>query len=289
MIKLDTKHKKKSFVLTVILHIALIFLLFYIGLRDVPEEEEGGIAVNFGTTVTGSGLVQPNEPIKSSPKNTTAESAAAPEEVSESSDIKEELITQDIEDAPIIEKKPKKKETEKISKEKVSQKNSTTKTEVKEKKEEKKPDPKPDKSTLDILNSFSNGPKSDGKTNGGEGDDQQGGDKGDPNGDRNAKAYYGTGKGLDGDGNYRLGGRKALNKKKIKQDCNESGIVVVKIEVNQSGKVIRATPGMKGTTNRASCLMEPAKKAALATRFNTDNNAPVKQIGTIVYQFRLTE
>ncbi|MBG6131182.1 DNA mismatch repair ATPase MutL [Aquimarina sp. EL_43] len=263
----------------------------------MEPEEEGGIAVNFGTTATGSGKIQPNKPIKSSPRQTTPETTSStPEPQEESPQIKDKVVTQELEDAPVIEKKPKKKPKKKTEKPKEKPKPSdqkpsknTTKEKPVKKVEEKKPDPKPDKSTLDILNSFSNGPKNDGKAKGGEGDDKSPGDKGSPDGDPNARSYYGTGKGLDGDGNYRLGGRKALNKEKFVQDCNESGIVVVKIEVNQSGKVIRATPGVKGTTNSASCLMGPAKRAALATRFNSDSKAPAKQVGTIIYQFKLSE
>lgn len=295
MLKLDTKHKKKSFVITTLLHIGIIFLLFYLGLSYLDPPPEEGIAINFGTTVTGMGKEQPTEAIKSSPKVTTPEVTPVPPEpeVNEP-EIKDEVITQELEEAPVVVKKPKvvpKKKTEK-PKDKPKDKPSDQKPveeKPKKKKVVKKPDPKPDKSTLDILDSFSNGPKSDGTAKGGEGNDKTSGDKGDPNGDLNAKSYYGTGKGLDGDGNYRLGGRKALNKKKITQDCNESGIVVVKIEVDQNGKVTKATPGMKGTTNSASCLLQPAKQAALATLFNRDANAPVKQTGTIIYQFKLSE
>ncbi len=283
--------------LTILVHVAIIFLLFYLSLNYMEPEEEGGIAVNFGTTATGSGKIQPNTPIKSSPRQTTPETTSSiPEPQEESPQIKDKVVTQELEDAPVIEKKPKKKPKKKTEKPKEKPKPSdqkpsknTTKEKPVKKVEEKKPDPKPDKSTLDILNSFSNGPKNDGKAKGGEGDDKSPGDKGSPDGDPNARSYYGTGKGLDGDGNYRLGGRKALNKEKFVQDCNESGIVVVKIEVNQSGKVIRATPGVKGTTNSASCLMGPAKRAALATRFNSDSKAPAKQVGTIIYQFKLSE
>ena len=80
-----------------------------------------------------------------------------------------------------------------------------------------------------------------------------------------------------------------MNKEKFVQDCNESGRVVVQIEVNPQGTVIRAVPGVKGTTNSAACLMEPAKRAALATRFNSDPKAPARQIGTIIYDFKLSE
>jgi len=59
--------------------------------------------------------------------------------------------------------------------------------------------------------------------------------------------------------------------------------------VNKQGKVIQAFSGIKGTTNTAPCLIQPAKAAALATKFNSDINAPSKQIGSIVYQFKLSE
>ena len=174
-----------------------------------------------------------------------------------------------------------------IKKEEKKEVVTATSKEVK-KVETKKPDPKPDKSTSDALSSLINGPKNNGKAEGSEGNDNKAGDKGDPNGDPNASNYYGTGKGLDGDGNYLLGGRKALNKEKYIQDCNEAGKVVVSIEVDRNGKAISATPGARGTTNNSRCLLEPAKRAALATRFNADDNAPAKQIGKIIYDFKLS-
>jgi outer membrane biosynthesis protein TonB len=258
--------------ITVIVHVIILILLFYVGMTYLDPPLEQGIAVNFGTTETGSGNIQPTEKIKSAPQKTTSEPVSQPK-----TEIKEEVVTQDNEEAPVIKKEKSKKE----------QKETPVKKQPK--KEVKKPDPKPDKSTSDALSSLINGPKSDGTAKGGEGNDISAGDKGNPNGDPNASAYYGTGKGLDGDGNYQLGGRKALNKKKIQQKCNEAGIVVVSIEVDRSGKVINATPGVRGTTNNSECLKDPAKRAALATRFNADSKAPAKQIGKIIYKFSLSE
>ncbi|MCW8979823.1 MULTISPECIES: energy transducer TonB [Altibacter] len=270
---LDTKHKRKSMTITVVLHLIILLLLFYVGMTYLDPPLEQGIAVNFGTTDEGSGNIQPTEAINSAPKRSEPEPVAQPK-----SEIKEEVVTQDNEDAPVIKKEETKKE----------QKETPKKIEPK-KEPPKKPDPKPDKSTSDALSSLINGPKSEGTAKGGEGDDNKPGDKGDPNGDPNASSYYGTGKGLDGDGNYLLGGRKALNKEKFVQDCNEAGIVVVSIEVDRSGRVISATPGVRGTTNNSDCLKEPAKRAALATRFNADDKAPAKQIGKIIYRFKLSE
>jgi outer membrane biosynthesis protein TonB len=271
---LETKHEKKSFTITVILHVLLIVLLFLLGFKYLDPPPESGIAINFGTSEVGSGEEQPTEPVKSAPKQTTVpETQTQPEPV-----VEEEVVTQQIEEAPVIKEKQKPKPVVEKKPEK-----------PKEEPPAKKPEPKPDQSTTDAMSSILNGPERSGTESGGEGNDNQAGDKGDPDGDPNASSYYGSGSGLDGDGNYRLGGRRALNKEKFVQDCNESGIVVVRIEVNQSGQVINATPGVKGTTNSASCLTDPARRAAMATRFNSDNNAPSRQVGTIIYNFKLSE
>ena len=283
----ETKYEKKSAIITAVISGLILILLFLFGFTYLDPPPENGIAINFGTSDVGSGDVQPTEPINSAPQQNSAE--ATPPQPSETQpEITDEVTTQDTEDAPVIEEKEEKKKVEQQT-EKKPVESEKTPTKVEETKEVKKPDPKPDKNTSDALNSLINGPKKNGTANGGEGNDNQAGDKGDPNGDPNATSYYGQGKGLDGDGNYRLGGRKALNKEKFVQDCNESGIVVVKIEVNQQGRVTNAVAGAKGTTNNASCLMEPARRAALATKFNSDADAPVKQTGYIEYEFKLSE
>lgn len=268
---LETKHEKKSFVITVILHVLLILLLLFFGFTYLDPPPESGIAINFGTSEVGSGISQPTKAVRSSPQTSAAE--VTPVEAP----VREEVVTQEMVEAPVIEKKEKVEPKEVVE------------APVEKPEPVKEPEPKPDQATTDALSSILNGPEKTGEATSGEGNDDLAGDKGSPDGDPNAKAYYGNGMGLDGDGNYRLGGRKALNKEKFMQDCNESGIVVVQIEVNRSGTVIRAVPGVKGTTNNSACLTEPAKRAALATRFNADPEAPAVQVGTIIYNFKLSE
>lgn len=269
---LDTEHKRKSMTITVILHLLILLLLFFVGMTYLDPPIEQGIAVNFGTSDVGTGNIQPLDKIQSAPQQTSPPPVSQPK-----SEIQEEVVSQDNVDAPVIEKeKPKKEQVE-------------TPVVEKPKEEVKKAEPKPDQSTTDALANILNGPKSDGTAKGGEGNDNSPGDKGSPDGDPNATAYYGTGKGLDGDGNYQLGDRKALNKVKFVQDCNEAGIVVVNIEVDRSGKVTNATAGVRGSTNTARCLLEPARRAALATKFEPDDKAEAKQVGKIVYNFSLSE
>lgn len=94
----------------------------------------------------------------------------------------------------------------------------------------------------------------------------------------------GTGSGGVG---YGLNGRGSANYQTLKQDCNESGMVIVRIVVNRNGNVVEAEPGVKGTTNKAACLLEPAKKIALSHKWAPDANAPTKQIGFVKVNFQL--
>lgn len=296
MALLETKHEKKSFVVTTVVYAILLLLLLFLGLKYFDPPEEKGIMVNFGTTEMGQGNTQPTTPVKTAPEKNVPEPTPQPQTQPTSSEVTEEVATQDTEEAPVIkEEKQKEIQPEKKEPEKEEPKEEKPIPQEKpvekpvEKVPEKKPDPKPDKAVTDAMDNLLNGPKNDGKSQSGEGDDQTAGDKGDPDGDPNVKSYYGTGKGLDGDGNYRLKGRKALTKTKYTQDCNESGTVVVKIEVDKNGNVIKATAGEKGTTNSDPCLLKPAQRAALDTKFNPDSNAPSTQIGYITYVFKLSD
>ena len=49
---LDTPHKRKSLVITIILHLVLLLLLFLVGLGIEEQENEGGIAAVSYTHLT---------------------------------------------------------------------------------------------------------------------------------------------------------------------------------------------------------------------------------------------
>ena len=177
-----TKEEKKSLMITTVIHLVILALLFLYGLKYLDPPIEKGIAINFGTTDYGSGDVQPTEVIKTAPVEA---SSSQPEIAANTSEDK--VLTQETEEAPVINNKEKEVKETKVVKEEV--------------KEVVKSDPKPDKSTTDVLSSFIDGPKNDGKAQGGEGNDSKAGDKGSRDGDPNANSYYGMGVGLDCDGN----------------------------------------------------------------------------------------
>lgn len=262
MVLLETKHQKRSFTITVILFVLMFLCFFLYILKDdpnVPEIFEGGeIAINFGTSNVGQGDVQPIEPVKSSPKPATSKAVeSAAQNITAQTAIK----------APSIKTSETKNNT-----------NSNVKPVTKSK-------PTPSKSTSDALSSLINGPKSDG-VNAGHGDDGIPGDKGDPNGDRYANSFYGSGGGNSS--GWGLKGRKLSNSGKEIQDCNEEGKVVVQVTVNKNGDVIYAQY-TKGTTNTNPCLIKPALATARKFKWQPDSNAPDKQIGFIVVNFKLGE
>jgi outer membrane biosynthesis protein TonB len=274
---LETKHQQKSAILTVVLMSLLLLVMFFFGMHYQDPPEEYGIAINFGTSEVGNGPPKIQETLQSSPKPSTPKQEVSEVQKAPVEELKEEVVTQNTEEAPVIQKE--------VVKETVT----TPKVIPKEvEKPVVKVAPKPSKATENALSNLLNGNKSDGDPSKGEGDDAQSGLKGNELGDPTSSKYYGNA-GTGGDGNYNLSGRNPLGRPKVKPNCNEEGTVVVSIVVDNSGKVIKAEPGVKGTNNTAACLLKAAKEAALKTKWNQDTEAPPTQKGRIIYRFSLSE
>lgn len=295
-----TEQEKKSFAITACIFVILFLIMFYLKFNqstDLVDLEGGGggggMTVNFGDSDVGAGDDYQSEVLKVADRVKQAPAQATPED---------EVLTSDLDDAPAVVK--------------------TVKPVIKKdpNKQEVKPAPvkapQPSKSTSDALSNILNG-----SNRGGDGDDGQAGNKGKAGGDKNSGGYYGdggsgggtgggtgsgngtgTGPGSGsgsgggsgsgrgtGVGNYQLAGRKVLAKPQPKYTCNEQGTVVVQISVDKNGKVTSADPGARGTTNSARCLLDQAKAAAMNTKFDSSESAPEKQVGKIVYNFKLTE
>lgn len=110
------------------------------------------------------------------------------------------------------------------------------------------------------------------------------GNQGSTTGSAGSQRYgLGSGEGIS----FNLTGRSAETLRKPGYPGQEEGTVIVQITVDKYGKVTKATPGVKGSTSISPDLLEAAKKAALATQFNEDLNAPALQTGTITYRFVL--
>ncbi len=278
---LDTDYKRKSAALTSLVMSLIVVALFFIGLTYLDPPEEFGIALNFGTSEVGQGDIQPTEALRpaASQESVQEQQEAVKEQVTQAAPkIAEEVLTQDTEDAIVIKKQleAKKKADEVARKERI-QREAIAKQQAEELEKRKKLDA--------LIGGVSN---SNGTATGGQGNDNTAGDKGKITGDPNASGYYGNGSG-GGGGDYQLGNRKPISRPKPNYICDEEGLVVVSIEVNVYGKVINATPGIKGSTNTAACLLSQAKEAALKTTWQPDPSAPSKQIGVIKYRFSLSQ
>ncbi|MFP9099405.1 energy transducer TonB [Flavobacterium sp. RHBU_24] len=298
-----TKEEKESGIITVCIF-AIVMLLLFVLKFDVDKQDEekkeivvmleegggggGGTTIDFGDSEVGAGIRDQSEAKSAA---ASAPSASAPaEEVVGSDDDKAEAVAN----------------TKPVE-------NRSTRVETPKPETPKKPvvPAKPRNEALDNLLNGSNGGdgntgqsgnqgRNNGISNGGyDGDGGTGGGRGGGTGSGNGTGTGpGSGSGSGGGsgagngtgvGNYKLAGRKVLTKPAPRYTCNEQGVVVVAIAVDQSGKVISANAGARGTTNSARCLADQAEAAALNTKFDSNPNAAEKQTGTIVYNFKLTE
>jgi len=281
---LNTPHKRKSAVLTTVIAVLLLLLFSLVGLKYFDPPISYGMEVNFGTSTQGSGRIQPKEAVASTPVKTTTPPPKPT--VVEKTDAK--VLTQKEASVPVVKKQAKKTPPKKVTPKKVVPKKVEPKV-VEEKTPPAPPKPKVDASTKNILSKMLNAKKTEGKASGGEGDDKAPGDKGKVEGNPYASSYYSRA-GLGGNGTgYGLNGRSLQSNGAVTQECNEEGTVVVRITVDQQGNVIDAEPGVKGSTNVHPCLLTPAKKTALLHKWFPDANAPSKQVGFVVINFKLSE
>ena len=92
----------------------------------------------------------------------------------------------------------------------------------------------------------------------------------------------------EGNANAQLKGRNVVGTiSKPVYNAQLEGTVVVQVKVDQYGNVTEAVAGVEGTTVADKGLWNAARNAALKAHFNTKADAPVVQMGTITYIFKL--
>lgn len=279
----NNKDKGLALLITLLFHAGIIALLILTVLQtpDPPLSGGEGMVVNLGYVDESTGDIQPvsDESVEQEPIITQKQLTA-------SEIVQEKVVTQNIEETVKLNTSEKEVVTTNPTNEEINKTEENTQQSV-----------QPTVNPVAIYKGKKNNSTSDG--NAGKGT----GDQGDPNGDPYSKNYgkntgngngpgSGDGKGSgDGSGKngieHTLTGRKAQILSKPNYVCNETGTVVVEIIVDQNGNVIRAKPGIRGSTTASSCLYDKAREAALRTKFNANADAPEEQKGTIVYNFSL--
>jgi TonB family protein len=256
------KNNRKGLVASILIHAVLLIIFAFFGMNYmVPPPEEEGITINFGTV--DEGMMNPNESTTPT-ENQEVISDQATEQPTPEEVVEEDLITQDVEEAPSLDQQEKEK------------------PKVEQPKEEIKEEPQPDKTLSSAIDKWK---KNKDVENSGDGTTNKSGDQGDLNGDPDSKRYIGGGA---GDGvSFSLAGRTRISSPPIEDYSQEEGTVVVDIIVDQYGKVVRASPGARGSTTANAQLYKKAKEAALQTRFNANPNAAEQQKGTMTFIFIL--
>ena len=277
---LNTPHKKKSAGLTAIFAVLFLSLFFVLGLTYYDPPVSYGMEVNFGTSTKGSGNKQPQELLESKPgvvaKNTVEKTQVNTTQPSPKPIKVSDVVTEKESTVALPEKETVSKEVQ-------------PETKTPDKVKEVAPQKKVSEATKNVVSNLLKNKTQQGKANAGEGNDAIIGYKGKQTGDLYSSSYYNTA-GLGGKGKgYGLNGRNLQSNGKVVQECNQEGIVVVRITVNNQGNVVFAEPGVKGSTNTHPCLLEPAKKTALLHKWYSDTKAPLEQVGFVVIQFKLGE
>ncbi len=264
-----------------LLFVLFLLVIFKTPIPPFPDTGGNGIEVNFGTSDDGMGTIQPEEASNPAENVSTAEEVSLePMKISTPvRPVANKILTQETEEAPPI--------------------TSTNNTEIEKNTaaEEPKPEPRKPKAAALYPGKKTNG----GSTSQGEGETQKSGDQGSKDGSHSA-TYHGPGggtgnapgNGTDGNGGdgrggprYSLTNRKAASLPVPRAAFQEAGKVVVEITVDNKGNVIKAKPGVKGSTTSNPTLLDIAQKAALNAKFNASADAPEEQKGTITYNFIL--
>ena len=269
---------------TLIVHVIVIALLFWLGM-DIPEkQEEGGVPVMMGNAELAQGSSDPYmmtevdvapQPEYSEPEITTPQPTPEQQMITQQDEpslqVKEEKPKPDKKVEKTVEKVPEKKPDTKVEKPKVE------KTEAEKRAEAEKA--AAEAAANKIAGAFGKGAQMGNKGSATSGQGVQG--KTDGNSTTGGMA------GMGGYGTFDLNGR-SLGEGGLPvpvYNVQEEGRVVVTIVVNPAGQVI-STSINKRTNTVNPVLRKAAEDAARKARFNAVDGVD-NQSGTITYYFRL--
>lgn len=264
----ENNYPKAFAISTAIMGILLAISFFIIASRVEPEEiGTGGIIVNYGTSVIGMGddYMSIEEPstapnANNTPPDKVTEDQKVSNPVSEVTD--KSIVTQNVEDAPEI-----------VTKEKTTAKSPSVSLPAKENK------------PAVNQNALYKGKKNDGK-GAGDGTGDVPGNQGSKDGDPLSPDYGEGGSGFGGVA-LDLKSRRFTNLIVPKDDGQKYGRVAVRIYVDKNGVVVKATPGVKGTTLSDKAIWEKCRVAVMGASLNKLESAPETQIGVVMFNFKV--
>jgi protein TonB len=263
----ENKSRYQALAITIGFHVALLLLLFFIVIitpipafevKPVPEVMlDLGMEGLGNKDAGGSGQHDKDIATTENAVKTNAAKTSTPS-----------VITDDSEPNVSVKSTPKK--------------NKTTETET-----PKVEEPKASSELLTALALLKNKKKHEGK---GEGDGNTGGSGTGTKqgvGDGDGTGHGNNTPGYNGKGGFDLKGRMLLKRPEHMSDSQEEGIVVVEIIVDETGKVIKATPGQRGSTTTSANLYGKARQASYQVKFNPSPDGIKEQRGTYTFVFTL--
>lgn len=276
------KNKVIGIVCTVVLHLLVLLLLFFLKLTVPAEQEEGGVPVMLGNTELAEGEADPYT--LTEVDMMPSEEPSSSQEAAEAPAVEQPMITQQDEPSLQVKKETPKKETPK----KEQPKKTPVKTETKpvnkpKEKTEAEKRAEAEKAAAQaaankIAGAFGKGSQMGSKENA-----SGAGLQGSPTGNSSTGKTSGVG----GYGTFDLNGRSlgSGNLPVPVYNVQDEGRVVVTIVVNPAGQVI-STSINKRTNTVNPALRRAAEEAARKARFNAVDGVN-NQSGTITYYFKL--
>lgn len=255
----------KGWVVSLGIHILLVALLFLPMIAiHIPPPVEEGLIVSLGLPDEGQGDEAPAVNAEQPKPENQAQPAEAVQEMTTRKPEKQvatKVITSNEQNSVLVREAEAKKQAKAEAQRKAAE-------EAKKQEEYNKTK----KSYGDLLGG--NGKGNTGKS----------GSQGDPNGDPNASALEGISKGSGRVGGG-LGNRGVLHEPQINDRSQKTGLVVIKVCVDKTGKVIKADYTQQGSTTTDSELKDIARKAALQFKFTLSTIE--EQCGTITVDFKI--
>lgn len=262
------RNKFIAVIVTLLVHTALIAVLFFIFLPVIDTDDSGGILVNIGDTELASGMFTPYQ---LEPDYQTPTTPSQPEGSDE-----EPLLSQEDPESPSIqqqENEAKKREEEKKREQKRIQEELRQKELAEQRRREQ--------IRQSVSGAFGNGENKEGSGNTA---GATPGIEGSPDGN---VPSGGVNAGVGGFGSFSLKGRRVIGSglQRPSYDAQVEGTIVIEIIVSPAGNVIKAHP-TSGTNIDNYQMRQSAVQAAMKTKFNPIDG-PNNQIGTITYRYRL--
>lgn len=276
----EKKNKRKGLITSLTIHALLLLAFAFLGMTYVFPPPEEGMMINFGNTETGLGTVESDPAPPSETVEEVVEEVVQPQSVAETSEpqVEEEVVTQETEESIALRKQKEAQERAEAEKRKLEEQKRIAEEQKRAEEERIRQEQIAKSKALFEKAQAGKG------TGGGEGNTTPGGNQGSLDGTPGAPH------GLGGSGNgmsFSLGGRSMVSAPKITDNSQKEGKVVVEIIVDKYGKVVKATPGARGSTTTDRHLEKLATEAAYNTKFNSNPDAPIQQKGTMTFVFIL--